>query len=236
MALLNTDHNYLKATLRSGFFFEKIKFSVIYSMAKKNKKATNLHELKEEIIEDVENEFEEINGQDASEEIEESIEAQEEVKEDIDSMEYADGKERDELDLIEEKEKIYGIDTVSPFKTADIGVFRRKLETMDRNKMTELAERVAARTYSVLEDQKNELISAFHDWNKQNGSYGLQTHQKKEMSQAFAGIVSVNELETRLKSKPLSDVQSVAARLGFNPGFEKDKLITLITQEYNRQK
>ena len=37
----------------------------------------------------------------------------------LENLEYADGKERDLVDLAEEEEKIYGVDRVSPFKTAD---------------------------------------------------------------------------------------------------------------------
>ena len=81
-------------------------------------------------------------------------------------MEYADGKERDELDLIEEQERLHGLNRLTPFKTNDVRIFKRNLETMDRERMSELAERVAARSYSNLEDQKEELISAFKDYQK----------------------------------------------------------------------
>ena len=65
----------------------------------------------------------------------------------LENLQYADGKERDEIDLIEEEEKIFGTDRVSPYKTADVRVFRRKLDSMSRNQMTAMAERVAARIY-----------------------------------------------------------------------------------------
>lgn len=194
-------------------------------MAKKEKKG--LHDLKEEFVEDIEQDFEEINGQ------EETVD----VQEDIDSMEYADGKERDELDLIEEQERLHGLNRLTPFKTNDVRIFKRNLETMDRERMSELAERVAARSYSNLEDQKEELISAFKDYQKKSGSHDLSSVvAKKDLSQVFAGVISVNEIEAKLKSKDLASVQATAARLGFNPGFDKDRLISLIVEEYKRQK
>lgn len=154
------------------------------------------------------------------------------------NLQYADGKERDEIDLAEEQEKIYGVDVVSPFKTADIRVFRRKLDTMSRDKMTTLANRVAARTYSSEEDQKTELVRAFHSWVSTNGFIQTDATKKAEkgaLSEAFEGSESVNTLEEKLKSKTLSELQETAARLGFNPSFDRDRLIKVITQEYQRQ-
>ena len=158
--------------------------------------------------------------------------------EDLEDLQYADGKERDEIDLAEEQEKIYGVDVVSPFKTADIRVFRRKLDTMSRDKMTTLANRVAARTYSSEEDQKTELVRAFHSWVSTNGFIQTDATKKAEkgaLSEAFEGSESVNTLEEKLKSKTLSELQETAARLGFNPSFDRDRLIKVITQEYQRQ-
>ena len=64
---------------------------------------------------------------------------------DLGDLEYADGKVRDELDLIEEEERIYGTDILSPFKTADIRVLKRRLETMSMEQMQNIADKVAAR-------------------------------------------------------------------------------------------
>ena len=156
----------------------------------------------------------------------------------LENLEYADGKERDLVDLAEEEEKIYGVDRVSPFKTADTRVFKRKLESMSRDQMTKLAERVAARTYSALEDQKSELLRAFYSWVSTNGFIQTNATKKAEkgaLAEAFEGSESVNSLEVKLKSKTLSDLQSTAARLGFNPSFDRQRLIKVITQEYQRQ-
>lgn len=156
----------------------------------------------------------------------------------LENLEYADGKERDEIDLIEEEEKIYGTDKISPFKTADVRVFRRRLETMSRDQMTAMAERVAARTYSSEGDQKAELLQAFHSWVSTNGFVQTTASKKAEkgaLSDAFEGSKSVNDLNKTLKSKTLSELQETAARLGFNPSFDRERLIKVISQEYQRQ-
>ncbi len=200
----------------------------------------SLHELKEETIEDMATAIEndevaiplEANGK------EEEEEEEEENTPDLGDLEYADGKVRDELDLIEEEEKIYGTDLLSPFKTADIRVLKRKLETMSMEKMQDIADKVAARHYSSSEDQKQEIIDAFRNWSSTNGSFQTDATIKAEKgarSDAFEDAESVNKLEEKLKSKTLSDLQATAARLGFNPGFDREKLITVIKQEYRRQ-
>ena len=197
----------------------------------------SLHELKEEMIEDMATAIEndevaiplEANGKE---------EEEEEKTPDLGDLEYADGKVRDELDLIEEEERIYGTDILSPFKTADIRVLKRRLETMSMEQMQNIADKVAARHYSTSEDQKQEIIDAFRNWSSTNGSFQTDATIKAEKgarSDAFEDAESVNKLEEKLKSKTLSDLQATAARLGFNPGFDREKLITVIKQEYRRQ-
>ena len=68
------------------------------------------------------------------------------------------------LDYLEEQEKIFGTDKVSPFRTADIRLFKRNLSMMSREQMSAMAVRVAAREYSHREDQEEELLSAFRSW------------------------------------------------------------------------
>tara|TARA_X000001382_G_scaffold102974_2_gene77818 strand:+ start:1361 stop:1963 length:603 start_codon:yes stop_codon:yes gene_type:complete len=199
-------------------------------MEEENKESKTLHDLKEEYIEEL----------DISTAIENDEVNNEEMQKGdaLENLEYSDGKERDEVDLAEEQEKIYGVDTVSPFKTADVRVFRRKLETMSRDAMTTIANRVAARIYSSEEDQKEELLKAFNSWVSANGFIQTDVTQKSEkgaLSEAFENADSLSSLTEKLKEKTLSDLQSTAARLGFNPSFERDRLIKVITQEYQRQ-
>ncbi len=199
-------------------------------MTDENKESKTLHDLKEEYIEEshissaIEND--EVNNEEMQK------------GDALANIEYADGKQRDEVDLIEEEEKIYGVDVISPFKTADVRVFKNKLETMSRDKMTVLANRVAARTYSSEQDQKEELLKAFHSWVSANGFIQTDATKKAEKgarSEAFENADNLTSLTEKLKEKTLSDLQSTAARLGFNPSFDRNRLIKVITQEYQRQ-
>jgi len=193
-----------------------------------DQKDKSLYELKGEIIEDIATAIE--NDEPNNEELEKA--------DALEKLNYADGKQRDEIDLIEEKEKIYGTNVISPFKTADIRVFRRRLDTMSRDEMSRMAERVAARNYSSEQDQKQELLRAFHSWVSQNGFIQTDATKKAEkgaLQDAFEGSESVNELEATLKNKTLSELQETAARLGFNPSFDRNRIIEAITQEYRRQ-
>ena len=203
-----------------------------------NKQEKTLFDLKEESIEhDANTNAEDLHIATAIENDE--VNNEEMQKGDaLENLEYADGKERDDVDFIEEQEKIFGTDKISPFKTADIRVFRRRIDVMSRDEMNRIAERVAARTYSNTEDQKSELLRAFHSWVSTNGFIQTDATKKAEkgaLSAAFEGSESVNSLEEKLKSKTLSDLQSTAARLGFNPSFDRERLIKVITQEYQRQ-
>jgi hypothetical protein len=112
------------------------------------------------------------------------------------------------------------------------------METMSRDQMSIMAERVAARIYSSEEDQKTELLKAFYSWVSTNGSIQASNSKKAEkgaLSDAFEESKSVNTLQDKLKSKTLSELQETAARLGFNPSFNRERLIQAITQEYQRQ-
>ncbi len=156
----------------------------------------------------------------------------------LQNLEYADGKVRDEVDLIEEQERIYGTNVVSPYKTADVRVFKRRLESMSRDQMAVMAEKVAARQYSSEEDQKTELMQSFYSWLSRNGSFRTSASKQAEkgaLSSAFENSENIEELEKKLKSKTLSDLQSTAARLGFNPSFERERIIDIIKKEYQKQ-
>ena len=156
----------------------------------------------------------------------------------LENLEYADGKQRDEVDFAEEQEKIFGTDKISPFKTADVRVFRRRLETMSRDQMVAMAHRVAARQYAADEDQKTELMKAFYSWVSTNGFVQTDSTKQSEkgaLSEAFEQSENQNDLKETLKSKTLSELQETASRLGFNPSFDRDRLINIIIQEYQRQ-
>ena len=194
------------------------------------KEEKTLHDLKEEFIEDLHVATAIENDEVNNEEMQKG--------DALANLNYADGKQRDEVDLIEEQEKLYSVDTISPFKTADVRVFRRKLDIMSRDQMSALADRVAARKYSVEADQNTELLKAFHSWASTNSFVQTDATKKAEkgaLSEAFEDSESVKTLEEKLKSKTLSELQETAARLGFNPSFDKQRIIKVITQEYQRQ-
>ena len=208
---------------------------------KKEKKDKSLYELKEEVIEDLATavENDEIRNEDPLEDLEEANgKEQEEVIEDVEELEYADGKERDKVDEIEDQEAIYGMDIISPYGTADMSVFARKIDNLDIAGLQKLAERNGLPQSADLMGQHEILIRGFQDWLSQNGS--LQTSasikaEKGARAVAYEGSNSVKELDEKLKSKTLSDLQSTAAQLGFSPGYDRDRLIELIKQEYRRQ-
>jgi hypothetical protein len=153
-------------------------------------------------------------------------------------LQYADGKARDEIDTIEDMEKVHGADKLSPFKTSNVQVFKRNLENMSREKMTALAHRVAARVYSSEEDQRKELLKAFVSWSSTNGfSQTSSTNQKEKgaLSAAFEGAENIDQFYKLIKKKSLSDLQSTASQLGFKPSFERSRLIDALLKEYHRQ-
>ena len=86
--------------------------------------------------------------------------------------------------------------------------------------------------------QKQELLKAFHSWKSTNGFIQTDASKKAEkgaLSDAFEGADNTTSLIKKLKEKTLSDLQSTAARLGFNPSFDRERIIKVITQEYQRQ-
>jgi hypothetical protein len=155
----------------------------------------------------------------------------------LENLEYTDGKERDYIDLIEEKEKAFGTDVISPFRTADMGVFDRRLKTMHLDQMHRMAEKNGLPLVAGMEKQKEILRHGLRGWLSKNGAYSTASYQKAEggaLSDAFEGAEDMKELKSILKGKTLSDLQSTAARLGFNPSFDRDRLISVITSEFQR--
>lgn len=144
-------------------------------------------------------------------------------------LQYADGKERDEIDEIEAQEKLRGADLISPFGTNDTRVFKRKLEQMTAVQKANLATRTATRVFADTELQNEALIKAFHEWRATNwGSTGGRTAEKSELLASD----SLEDFETKLKRKTLSELQEMAMKLGFTPSFDRIRLISALRQEY----
>jgi len=145
------------------------------------------------------------------------------------NLQYTDGKERDEIDEIEAQEKLRGADKISPFGTNDTRVFKRKLENMTPVQKANMASRTATRVFADTEQQDQALIKAFHEWRSTNwGSTGGRTAEKSEVLASD----SLQDFETKLKTKTLSELQEMAMKLGFTPSFDRIRLISALRQEY----
>ena len=163
------------------------------------------------------------------EEANEETSASEVKKPDLSGLDYADGKERDDIDEIEAKEKLMGVDVVSPFGTGNPRVFKRKLESMSYAVKAKLAERTGTRVFADIDTQNEALIKAFNQWRGGNwGSTGSQTEAKINVLTSD----SVEEFEGKLKRKTLSELQEMAMKLGFTPSFDRTRLISALRQEY----
>ena len=91
----------------------------------------------------------------------------------LENLQYADGKERDEIDEIEAQEKLNGADKISPFGTNDTRVFKRKLASMSSVQKANLATKTATRVFADPAQQDTVLLKAFHEWRSSNwGSTG----------------------------------------------------------------
>ncbi len=163
------------------------------------------------------------------EEVSQETRASEVKKPNISDLEYADGKERDDVDAIEAKEKLMGADVISPFGTGNPRVFKRKLESMGHVKKARLAERTGTRVFADAEAQDKALITAFNQWRGGNwSSMGSQTEARINVLASD----SVEKFEGKLKRKTLSELQEMAMKLGFTPSFDRIRLISALRQEY----
>ena len=147
----------------------------------------------------------------------------------LENLQYADGKERDNVDEIEAQEKLLGTDKVSPFGTADARVFKRNLSNMTEVQKASLATKTATRVFADTEQQDNALVKAFHEWRSTNwGSTGGKTQEKV----AILASDSKEDFENNIKSKSLSELQEMAMKLGFTPSFDRNRIISVLKQEY----
>ena len=147
----------------------------------------------------------------------------------LENLHYTDGKQRDDIDQIEAQEKLMGIDKISPFGTNDRKVLKRKLEKSSVAKLTAMAEKTATRMYADKEDQINALIKSFDEWRSSNwNNSGSKT---EEITKALA-YDTLNDFESEMKTKTLSELQEVAMKLGFTPSFDRVRLLSALKQEY----
>ena len=147
----------------------------------------------------------------------------------LQNLKYSDGKRRDEVDEIEAKEKLMGVDVISPFGTGNPKVFKRKLESMSLVEKATLAEKTATRVFADQQTQDEALIKAFHEWRGGNwGSTGTHTYVKAKVLASD----SIEDFEEKVKRKTLSELQEMAMKLGFTPSFDRVRLVAALKQEY----
>ena len=147
----------------------------------------------------------------------------------LENLQYADGKERDEIDEIEAQEKLNGADKISPFGTNDTRVFKRKLASMSSVQKANLATKTATRVFADSEQQDTVLLKAFHEWRSSNwGSTGGKTEEKAQILASD----SKESFEENIRSKTLSELQEMMMKLGFTPSFDRNRIISVLKQEY----
>ena len=147
----------------------------------------------------------------------------------LENLQYADGKERDEIDEIEAQEKLNGADKISPFGTNDTRVFKRKLASMSSVQKANLATKTATRVFADPAQQDTVLLKAFHEWRSSNwGSTGGKTEEKAQILASD----SKESFEENIKSKTLSELQEMMMKLGFTPSFDRNRIISVLKQEY----
>jgi hypothetical protein len=147
----------------------------------------------------------------------------------LENLQYTDGKERDEIDQIEAREKLMGVDKISPFGTNNKKVLKRKLKTMDMAKIHRLAERTATRIYADKEEQDLAIIKAFDEWRVSNWD---NTGSKTQEVIKVLAHDTLEEFEKKMRSKTLSELQEDAMKLGFTPSFDRTRLMAALKQEY----
>ena len=169
---------------------------------------------------------------------------------------YTDGKERSDIDRIKEMEKVFGINVMSPFGTNNREVFEETLEDMSLKEMGRLAEKVGVIKAADLEVQRNVLREAFTDWVRKNGDpIGDKVKGNVNITapyKAYDNITGMLDRNPKLKTfkeifpqvenekafydiicgYTLTDLRNLAGRLGFNPSFDRSRLILLLKNEF----
>jgi hypothetical protein len=161
---------------------------------------------------------------------------------------YTDGKVREEnvvdLEQIKAEEQQQGIQKVSPFGVNNKLLFLDMLEKMPLEKMNYLASKVGVPEAADLEEQKKILKEAFADYQRKCAMPVEKTEEEKiEIQDAktkvlidmprtksifetkFAQFKDYGSFKRHLIGMTLSDLQNIAAQAGFNPTFDKKKLI-----------
>jgi len=170
---------------------------------------------------------------------------------------YTDGKVRSDLDHIKELERVFGIAAISPFGTNNKEVFQEKLKSMELKAMVRLAEKLGVIRAADKKEQKKYLMESFDDWVRRNGdpigdkvkggrptATVLQGHENIQklldkdrkldtFEKIFPSMDSEGKFMEVVGNYTLSELRNLAARLGFNPSFDRSRLILLLKNEFN---
>jgi len=169
---------------------------------------------------------------------------------------YTDGKVRSDLDRIKELERVFGIAALSPFGTSNKEVFKEKLKDMDLKSMARLAEKLGVIRAADKKEQKKYLMESFDDWVRKNGDpIGDKVKSNRPAASVLKGHQNIQKLLDRdrklttfeqifpttdseekfievVGNYTLTDLRNLAARLGFNPSFDRARLILLLKNEF----
>lgn len=175
----------------------------------------------------------------------------------MDIQHYADGKERSEIDRIKQLEKIYSIDIISPYGTNHTAIFEEKIKKMEIEQLNSLAHKVGAIVSADKEEQRGFLRETFRAYQSKNPpNYSVQSAKKAKLNQRTedgqkaaevldsARTKSVFEkrfpkdnpesFRKLLNSYTLADLQNLSAQCGFNPSFDRKRIVDLLTKEFER--
>ena len=169
---------------------------------------------------------------------------------------YADGKERSRTDKIKEIERVFGISRISPFGTSNKDVFKEKLGKMTLKEKARLAEKLGVLKAANDVEQEKFLWEAFTDYSRRNGDPAgervdnVSTPKEVKLSEQAREVLEKTRMKTRLEKEfptihseekfseilssfSLADLRNLAAKLGFNPSFDKNRLVKLLKNEFS---
>jgi len=170
---------------------------------------------------------------------------------------YADGKIHTKIEKIQEFEKIYGINRLSPFGTNSREVFLHILKGMELENMNRMASKVGAPMIADKREQTAYLLEAFNAYSKENPPVHNKMeptkikidHRKRSSKEMLKDLDyarnksvfekdfpehSPEEFRNILKSYTLADLQNLAAKVGFNPIFERVRIVDLLAKEFEK--
>jgi hypothetical protein len=169
---------------------------------------------------------------------------------------YADGKARpSKLDSIKERERIDGTAVMSPYGTSSLPVLMDKLDNMEIEQMKDFAFKCGVKVIANQAIQREHIITAFKAWQTQNPPPARQGHTQRidrrtnkskeilaDLDVARTKSIWERDFATEtpqsfrklLNTYSLADLQNLSARAGFNPSFDRGRIIGLLVSELEK--